>query len=292
MQVLVVLVLALVATVGCSFISSSSISNCVLDGSSAVEEAQLSCQQKMVVALSVTNEQGPTETIEAIVETAVDADGDVKRLAHPMTFTMSKSEAYIIYPITYVQTTNAAPYEETIYTNIVGCDDGNASQDPTCGWFVQNNGNVVPHSQGYCCSCSLMQLLGISDSSSRAGLSCSLFGPDSSSAHCLRFSELWYDAFEIGTAYVSYTITVAMQTFREDGVGGGTYETELVTLGPEVPIAVSSDGQLIGKLIGDFAPFQQFPVLSEKYLMVPSQPLSNPRVQVYRRPPPPSLSMI
>ena len=95
MQVLVVLVLALVATVGCSFISSSSISNCVLDGSSAVEEAQLNCQQKMVVALSVTNEQGPTETIEAIVETAVDADGDVKRLAHPMTFTMSKSEAYI-----------------------------------------------------------------------------------------------------------------------------------------------------------------------------------------------------
>ena len=40
-----------------SLISSSRIENCVLDGSSTIQEASLQCEKKMVVTLVLTNGQ-------------------------------------------------------------------------------------------------------------------------------------------------------------------------------------------------------------------------------------------
>ena len=103
-----------------SFISSSRIENCVLDGSSSVEEASLMCEQKMVVTLVVSNgqvrdqrlmifsrfysvEKEQTETVEAIVEEAIDSQGQTRRLESPMRIRLRKSESLVIYPINYVQ---------------------------------------------------------------------------------------------------------------------------------------------------------------------------------------------
>ena len=60
-----------------------------------------------------------------------------------------------------------------------------------------------------------MQMLGISNQNSRAGLDCSLFGSESSSAHCLRFDSLWYDMFAIGTAEINYDITIDVMSYNE-----------------------------------------------------------------------------
>jgi len=129
--------------------------------------------------------------------------------------------------------------------------------------------------QGYCCSCSLGEIIGISDEQSRAALDCSLFGSDSSSAHCLRFDDLWYDVFEVGQAQIYYDITVSILRFDE---GSQTYVQEDIILSPSKTIATSSGKEIVARLIGDFAPFQQYPVFEEKLLMVASQPPEHPRV--------------
>eukprot|EP00012_Vannella_robusta_P012838 CAMPEP_0206197456 /NCGR_PEP_ID=MMETSP0166-20121206/9065_1 /ASSEMBLY_ACC=CAM_ASM_000260 /TAXON_ID=95228 /ORGANISM="Vannella robusta, Strain DIVA3 518/3/11/1/6" /LENGTH=277 /DNA_ID=CAMNT_0053615147 /DNA_START=335 /DNA_END=1168 /DNA_ORIENTATION=+ len=52
-----------------------------------------------------------------------------------------------------------------------------------------------------------------------------------------------------------------------------------LTISPEKLTQITSDGELIAKLIGDFSPFEQHPVLAQKYMMIPSQPRNHPRVQ-------------
>lgn len=175
------------------------------------------------------------------------------------------------------------------------CNAGANSQTPTCGWYTESNGYIVPNSQvrdpwfsfsasfsthlkdqkGYCCSCSLGEVIGISDEQSRANLDCSLFGSDASSAHCLRFNDLWYDVFAVGQAEVHYDITISLLRFDE---GSQSYVQEDMVLSPSKTIVTSATGDIVAKLIGDFAPFQQFPVFEEKLLMVASQPQDHPRV--------------
>ena len=91
------------------------------------------------------------------------------------------------------------------------CDDGALSPSPTCGWY-EESGYAVPYSQvlidyqacksvganamdqGFCCECSLSDFLIDDLEGSRAGLTCSIVSGDpTSSAHCLRFHELWYE---------------------------------------------------------------------------------------------------
>lgn len=37
--------------------------------------------------------------------------------------------------------------EEIVNTNLITCDDASQSQNPTCGWYQDALGYVVPHSQ-------------------------------------------------------------------------------------------------------------------------------------------------
>jgi hypothetical protein len=121
-------------------------------------------------------------------------------------------------------------------------------------------------------------MVGISDQSTRVGLDCTLFGTQGASAHCLRFGTLWYDVYAVGIATTYYEIEVTLRTTIQTNSGHLQAFSESVTLSVEQPIQTTSDQQLIAKLIGDFAAFQQYPVLVEKYLMIPSKPASDPRV--------------
>ncbi len=96
---------------------------------------------------------------------------------------------------------NAKPREEVIYRSLYGCKDGPSQADPTCGWYLAPGANDssaaaessrIPDSQGFCCTCSTGQILGLNPSQSRANLNCgSLGGSSQSSASCLRFSDIW-----------------------------------------------------------------------------------------------------
>src|SRR4051812_8738462 len=85
--------------VGATILAASKINSCILDGSQ--EAALLNCKKKMVVTIAIDSGQVPrlsfsiiqlnlhsvqnyTETIEATLETAVDEQGNLKRLLHPI----------------------------------------------------------------------------------------------------------------------------------------------------------------------------------------------------------------
>jgi hypothetical protein len=91
--------------------------------------------------------KGNTETLTAVLETALDANGELKHLQYPFNITVSKSQSLLLYEINYIQTVNADPNEQTISTNVFTCDDGGQSPEPTCGWYVDAFGAVVPQSQ-------------------------------------------------------------------------------------------------------------------------------------------------
>lgn len=253
-----------------ALIASSSLESCVDDGS----HQPLECEQKMVVALSVENGQDGTEAVHATLRDVIDRTGtlgadDVPReLEEPMAISLSKSKVVVRYPVTYVQDVNAAPREVVVHHDLNGCVDGDLAANPSCGWVIAADGSQVPHSQGFCCSCSFDQTLGLSDEATRASsLSCDLFG-NMESAHCLRMDPLWYSAFEIGAAEIHFAITV---TTNNGSVA--------MQLGPHAPTALSPDGKVAARLVGDFAAYTSELELSGKMLLVPSTPEDDPRVQ-------------
>lgn len=58
----------------------------------------------------------------------------------------------------------------------------------------------------------------------------------------------------------------------------GGYVTETLRLSPSQTTGTAAGGDIFAKLQGDFAPWSDNPVLSEKYLFVPSSPSTHPRV--------------
>ncbi|KAL6052198.1 Generative cell specific-1 [Balamuthia mandrillaris] len=260
-----------------AIIASSKLESCIADGST--EEALLNCKKKMVVSLTLEGGQNATEAVEAVIET-VEEDGKTKRLEHPWRIRLSKSQPRVLYPIVYIQRVNNAPKEKIEYPDnffwlFDRCDASATSDSPTCGWYHDSNGKAVLHSQGFCCECDFGQVLQISNEDTRAGLDCKLWGTDSSSAHCLRFDTLWYDAFEIGTAETFFDVTLNL--IKRDSSNDG-YVTDKIVLSPENTIVQSADKSIFAKLIGDFAPWKAVPVLSEKIFFVPSVPRDHPRV--------------
>lgn len=125
------------------------------------------------------------------------------------------------YPIKYINSVNNQPYElsftvETflggLFGDDTGCTDSPAHDKPSCGWLLDSEGGRVPDSQGFCCRCDSNQQFGIEKGSShiRGGLNCALLGSGQASAHCLRYDDLWYDLWEVGTSQLVYSITVAV----------------------------------------------------------------------------------
>ena len=156
-----------------------------------------------------------------------------------------------------------------------------------------------PLFQGFCCSCSLAEKLGIDDEYTRANLDCSILSTASSlsfnasisclifflflcafsvvvlqtsSAHCLEMGELWYMGFEPSPPESYYLITI--QLWKADG----SYEH--VVLSPSVTGAAAVEGKMVARLIGDFARTITLPTFEDKYLLTPHIPLENSRVQV------------
>lgn len=105
---------------------------------------------------------------------------------------------------------NGNPNEAIVFKGVSifggGCQAGNLEPNPTCGWAVTASGEKIAYSQGFCCSCSLAHVLGLSNDGTRASLNCELFGDQMTSAHCLRWGEYWYDLFGIREAQLDFTI--------------------------------------------------------------------------------------
>lgn len=41
---------------------------------------------------------------------------------------------------------------------VKSCEDGDMTQNPTCGWARDGNNKLIYNSQGFCCACTLSQI--------------------------------------------------------------------------------------------------------------------------------------
>jgi hypothetical protein len=182
----------------------------------------------------------------------LDENGDPQQLEYPFKIQFAKTRTSILYPVFYmrvkrlfyfsnngpetndpIQSVNGNPSESIIFKGINifggGCQAGEFEANPTCGWAVTSNGDKISYSQGFCCSCSLAQVLGLSNDGTRASLNCELFGDQMTSAHCLRWGEYWYDMFGIRQAQMDFLIQ--MRVTRRAMVDGFLQQSEVLSLG-------------------------------------------------------------
>jgi hypothetical protein len=117
--------------------------------------------------------------------------------------------------------------------------------------------NVVPDSQGFCCDCDIDDFLFENYDYSRGNLACEALGDGPhASAHCLRMSNLWYSAYEIGASRENYNIYINLQTcdsegnncFRPDGMS-------IASVGPERPKTVLETEDAENEIRIEWAPY-------------------------------------
>lgn len=131
------------------------------------------------------------------------------QLTDPVQILVSKSQVLAQYPLIYIQNFNYYPREAVLSSTFFSCDDGHYDESPSCGWAYSEEGQKIPDSQGFCCTCGFDDFLGLGDDLDR-GKTCQALnlGEGSSTAHCLRLDELWLAAFEIRDFFFRYELNI------------------------------------------------------------------------------------
>lgn len=190
------------------------------------DQEKMNCIQKIIVSLSIDNSKSAdTDYLEAFITEVEDNkinlssnldklnylfDQNPKKLENPIRINISKSPVYIEYPSIYFQTFNFNPTEQVIISSVFGCEDGDLAQNPTCGWTINSLNQRIPFSQGFCCKCDFSQIIGINTTDRNRGNTCSFLNlsSGSASAHCLKYDELWWSAYEINSYQIVYEIEI------------------------------------------------------------------------------------
>lgn len=235
------------------------------------------CSKKIILTLTVVDQtevatsmlsfnvsciNSPTGQCPCPCNYVQEAACGCRDLSDPMTVQITKSAAYLRYPLQYSKTFEGKPEEGIILTN--SCSDSEYDRGATCG-FAGPDPTVayddVPDSQGFCCECpqSVIDL-------SRANLNCDN-GPKQS-AHCLRFDQNWrYHGYTLGAPSMDFSIDVGIRFSRDES---SAFET--LRLDPSRQIRVDSTKSVRVELMGDISGYQSPPALSGSYLMVPVPP--------------------
>ena len=193
-----------------SIISSSSIEKCINDNPSG----NIKCSSKIILSLTIQNaELQGSDYIETTLNQITDNDGNTQKLVSPIKITFSKTPVEVIYPATYLQDFNYGPKEKIISTTSLKCKDSNTELNPTCGWAM-SNGERIPYSQGFCCSCSFLSL---SDSIKR-GTKCDGILETKASAHCMVYNELWYSAYKVDKYKIDYKIEIILTDIKDNKI--------------------------------------------------------------------------
>lgn len=280
---LLIYLLPVVPPVEASLIAASKISYCTNTGDEPV-----SCVKKMVVTLTVdANQEAGTESV-VVLSTADDETSstgtETSRFA-PITLTAARSAVQYRYPLFYVQNYNAKPYEATVQGKLLNqCNADFNVNTATCGVARDASGNLIPHSQGFCCDCGMCATLGFCEAGARANNACNVFDRYTS-ASCLRFGPRWYSGYTIGTYGTWFTLNVSLSM---NVVAAATDRTlnsastvephsAMLYLNPANTGDSSSTFGATARLVGSFAPTDQPMNLMESMLFIPSVPADDDR---------------
>jgi hypothetical protein len=212
--------------------------------------------------------------MQATLTGVTSSNTQTKNLVTPYTISIKRSMPYLQYPLYYFRDYNSKPVEKQVYVPdviIPQCKDGDLEDHPTCGWVYDSKGTKIPYSQGFCCSCSLAQLIGATKTNSRANLNCQLFSTLYSSGSCMSYDPLWYSAYEVGPATKVFDIQVTI-------TNQGSIISKL-SVSPVSPSAIDSVTGVKISLTGDFSGYTLPYTFESKYVFIPSKPVTNVRVQ-------------
>ncbi|XP_062503762.1 hapless 2-like isoform X2 [Corticium candelabrum] len=253
------------------------------DNSDPVNGDGSSCQQKLVVTVTVRSGQGNTEALHADVKSVLDEKEIAKPLKKPFRIFLEKTPVDISYPLVYEKSVPSKYYEESRKIGWKGgfrvneCDDNWNSGSPSCKFAYDKDGEKIWASQGYCCVCTNDMSSGAKDwyMRGRKG-TCSWFDSRTTS-HCLRFGQLWYNGFRLLPPILDFNITLKILSYE-----GIKFDPTLrvykhtwsrpkqIILSPSFPHGDTTDPRVIGQYLGDLLPSQQFTDLTYRYLFVPS----------------------
>jgi hypothetical protein len=264
---LVVICLALTPVIDAVVIASGQLELC--DQSSTA----LTCKNRLVSTFTLDGNQAVN--LQASLSSVSSTTGS-QQLQKSLNFAIARSRPQMAYPFYFLREYNSKPTERIVYVQDVlvpQCKDGDQEASPTCGWQYDSSGKKIPYSQGFCCSCSLSQMLGLSHDGTRSALNCQLFSTAHSSASCMQLNPLYYNAYEIGSGIKNFDITV---TITQQGT-----TTPLATLkaGPTNPVVLDQATGVKLSLDGDFASYTNPPTFDSKLAFVPSRPSTSVRVQ-------------
>ncbi|KAJ6236053.1 protein hapless 2 [Anaeramoeba flamelloides] len=166
-------------------------------------------------------------------------------------------------------------YKDTLQE---GCNDDEFAVNPTCGWDRDNTNEVIKYSQGYCCTCSLVQSIEGSYNNSRSMNDCKSGGNETSSAHCLEFGGVVYGGYSVGKRETIFNISLEITKYN---YLSESFENEIIWVSSATTTKYAQGLDFVVKLIGDFTSFQNQEDFENKYFFLPVAPLENSRVQNY-----------
>ncbi len=241
-----------------------------------VNEEGFICDKKVIVSTEVS--YGIMSTIDAVVVTTIQKDGEPTPLEETIKIDIEKSRPSLIYPLTYLHTVPYFPYEEVIKVpDVLGCIDCADAVTPTAGWTYQGS-TKIEHSQGFCVS-KLLQSFNLDflwRGEEILGEKATLDNPFST-AHAMRMGELMFDGYEVGEFLKYYEIDFTMRK--------GELK-EVFTLTPNDPYySVNQPGggfQFRAELVGDKEGYKGVPNFDNYILYIPSSPATHPFVQDYQ----------
>lgn len=150
-----------------SLLSSSKVQKCYNSSTS------VNCSEKILVSLSLENTQmAGSEVLNAFITELSSENNSKTNLKTPLKITMGKSQVFAIYDLIYFQDFNNKPMEEVIESNVFTCEADYYDSNPTCGFAKDPKGVKILYSQGFCCKCSWLDILGLDNEELTRGKIC------------------------------------------------------------------------------------------------------------------------
>ncbi|WVZ65626.1 hypothetical protein U9M48_014956 [Paspalum notatum var. saurae] len=252
--VLLSVLLAVSGAGGVEILAKSRVESCVED-SGAV--GHLSCHKKLVVDMAVPSgtSGGEASLVVREVEENDTQTGTIR--GDPPVITVSKSDEFALYGLTYLTDVAYKPEEQFVKTR--KCEpDADADVVQICERLRYENGSIIAYTEPVCCPCG---------DHSRVSSSCGNFintiaKGKANTAHCLRFLGDWFHVWEIGTRSLGFSVKV--QVNKKGSVSE-------VVVGPENRTVVSTDNFLRVNLLGEFGGYTDIPSFEDFYLVTPSK---------------------
>jgi Male gamete fusion factor len=113
-----------------------------------------------------------TEILNAFIQELTSENNKTANLKTPLKISMSKSQVLAIYELVYLQNFNNKPMEKVVESNVFTCEADFYDSQPTCGYAINAANERILYSQGFCCKCSLLDILGLDKNDLTRGKIC------------------------------------------------------------------------------------------------------------------------